>query len=133
MAAVKAYVAQLPEPRSGHPLLGGARTGLRYCGSWSVRLSQGAFHVNHVHPDGWIGSAFYVVVPPAGGGDEARAGWLTLGEPPAELGLGLAPFRMVEPRPGRLALFPAYTWHGTRPFIEGERLTVAFDVVRDAT
>jgi hypothetical protein len=30
--------------------------------------------------------------------------------------------------PGRMALFPSYLFHGTRPFSEGERLTVAFDV-----
>jgi len=31
--------------------------------------------------------------------------------------------------PARLALFPSVFWHGTRPFDDGERLTVAFDVV----
>jgi hypothetical protein len=42
----------------------------------------------------------------------------------------LPPFRTIEPKPGRLALFPSYMWHGTRPFAEGERMTVAFDVSR---
>ena len=36
--------------------------------------------------------------------------------------------RYVEPRPGRLVLFPSWMWHGTVPFGAGERLTVAFDV-----
>jgi hypothetical protein len=35
---------------------------------------------------------------------------------------------MVEPKPGRLALFPSTMWHGTRKFPAGERMTVAFDV-----
>jgi Flp pilus assembly protein TadD len=131
MEAVRTYVAQLPSQKRKHPLLDGARDRLRYSGSWSVRLAGGGFHVNHVHPAGWISSAFYLVTPPASPEGDSHAGWLTLGEPPAELGLGLAPFRMVEPRAGRLALFPAYTWHGTRPFGPGERLTAAFDVVRD--
>ncbi|MFV1152036.1 putative 2OG-Fe(II) oxygenase, partial [Klebsiella pneumoniae] len=60
-----------------------------------------------------------------GGGE---AGWLTLGEPQAELGVDLGPFRTVEPIPGRLVLFPSTMWHGTRPIAGGERLTVAFDV-----
>jgi hypothetical protein len=36
----------------------------------------------------------------------------------------------VQPRPGRLVLFPSYMWHGTMP-IEGEapRMTIAFDMV----
>ena len=38
------------------------------------------------------------------------------------------PARLVEPAPGRLVLFPSWLWHGTRPFGDGERLTVAFDV-----
>ena len=61
---------------------------------------------------------------------EGEQGWLKLGEPQAELGLGLAPFRTVEPKAGRLVLFPSTMWHGTIPFAAGERMTVAFDVAR---
>ena len=55
-----------------------------------------------------------------------------LGEPQAELRLPLEPFRTIEPKPGRLALFPSTMWHGTYPFDAGERLTVAFDVATPA-
>jgi len=41
---------------------------------------------------------------------------------------GLSYDDLIEPKPGRLALFPSWMWHGTRPFAEGERITVAFDV-----
>jgi hypothetical protein len=34
----------------------------------------------------------------------------------------------VEPRPGRLVLFPSTLWHSTEPFAAGERLVVSFDV-----
>jgi hypothetical protein len=83
-----------------------------------------------VHPQGWISSALYVHLPAPVATDPPSAGWLTLGEPQKELGIELEPLLLVEPRPGRLALFPSYSWHGTRPFSEGERLTVAFDVKR---
>ena len=127
--AVRAYVADLPAPDPAHPLLGKPRGGVRFAGSWSVRLADAGFHTNHVHTNGWISSAFYVVTPEEVAAEDAdRAGWLTFGEPPAELGLALEPFRAVAPRPGRLALFPSTLWHGTRPFRAGERLTVAFDV-----
>ena len=72
--------------------------------------------------------ALYVALPEKRPGDAPEAGWLTLGEPQAALGLDLPPTRMVEPVAGRLVLFPSWMWHGTRPFVEGERLTVAFDV-----
>lgn len=129
--AVRAHVAALPSHDAGHPTLGGPRAPLRFAGSWSVRLRDQAHHANHVHPAGWLSSAFYVALPEEmEGAGNGHAGWLTLGAPQTELGLDLAPFRMVEPRPGRLVLFPSTMWHGTVPFRSGERLTVAFDVAR---
>lgn len=126
--AVGEYRAALPAPDPRHPLLGPARNRpVRFAGSWSIRLGGGGHHANHVHPQGWVSSALYISLPAAG---EGEAGWLTLGEPQAELELGLSPTHRIEPRPGRLVLFPAWMWHGTIPFETGERLTIAFDVAR---
>lgn len=131
VAAVEAHVAQLPPPEAGHPTLLAQRAPVRLAGSWSVRLAGAGFHIDHIHSHGWLSSAFYVALP--GGMDDAgrdpQAGWLTFGENRA-LVPDLAPIRLVEPRPGRLVLFPSTMWHGTRPFAAGERLTVAFDVAR---
>lgn len=124
--AVAEHVAALPPREPGHPLLGPARGPIGFSGAWSVRLQAGGNHINHVHPMGWLSSALYIVLPPDVGREEA--GVLALGEPPEPLRLDLAPVRTVEPRVGRLALFPSTMWHGTRPFAEGERMTVAFDV-----
>jgi tetratricopeptide (TPR) repeat protein len=124
--AVAEHAAKLPPPDPHHPLLRTRREPIRFAGAWSVRLAAGGRHTSHVHPMGWFSSALYIVLPPDLGRSEA--GWLTLGEPPSELEMGLAPARLVEPQPGRLALFPSTMWHGTRPFAEGERMTVAFDV-----
>jgi len=129
--AVRRTVAErmrnLPELDARHPLARRRPQRITFSGSWSVRLQGGGRHTNHVHPQGWLSSALYIVLPPDLGGDE-HAGWLTLGEPDAKLGIDLPPRRMVEPKRGRLALFPSWMWHGTRPFNEGERLSVAFDV-----
>lgn len=127
--AVGDHIARLPAYDRRHPTLGKARNSLiRFSGSWSVRLRDGGHHSNHIHPAGWLSSALYVALPSPGGEGDSHGGWLTLGEPKAEIGVDLEPFRMVEPKPGRLVLFPSTMWHGTRPFAEGERLTVAFDV-----
>lgn len=124
---VAEHAAKLPARDPAHPLLAPPRRQISFSGAWSVRLQAGGFHSNHVHPMGWISSALYIVLPPDLGRDEA--GMLTLGEPRSpSLPLDLPPVRMVEPKVGRLALFPSWMWHGTRPFGEGERLTVAFDV-----
>jgi hypothetical protein len=127
--AVERYVSQLPPPDLGHPLLGLPRDRrIRFSGSWSVRLRAGGRHSNHVHPQGWISSALYVALPRRQSAEPPDAGWLVLGEPQDQLGVALPPNSKVEPRNGRLVLFPSWMWHGTQPFAEGERLTVAFDV-----
>ena len=124
--AVAAYVARLPTLIPDHPLLAAPRDSIPFEGSWSVLLRGQGFHAPHTHNRGWISSALYVDLPDAPG--PAPAGWLAFGIPPAELGLDLAPYRTVEPRPGRLVLFPATMWHCTMPFDDGERLSLAFDV-----
>ena len=60
----------------------------------------------------------------------AQQGWLKFGEPPYELNLEDPIRRTLQPKPGRLVLFPSYLWHGTIPFRgEQTRTTIAFDVV----
>ncbi len=130
LAAVEQHVAQLPPPDPRHPTLPARRAPLRIAGSWSVRLETAGFHTDHVHPQGWFSSALYLALPETlGRGGEDHAGWLSLGEA-RDLVPGLPPRRLVEPKPGRLVLFPSTMWHGTRPFPQGERLTVAFDIAR---
>lgn len=131
---VAQYIAKLPPVDARHPTLSAPRgRPVRFAGSWSVRLTSGGYHSNHVHPMGWISSAMYVVLPPQLGPND-KSGQLMLGEPQAELGLNLAAFRSIEPKLGRLVLFPSTMWHGTVPFAaragESERLTIAFDVAR---
>ena len=125
--AVARYIAELGEDQA-HPLLSRRREGFRYSGSWSSRLHDSGFHVNHIHPDGWISSCYYVAVPPAV--QEAEQGWIKFGEPAADVTLKQPIRRTIQPVPGRLVLFPSYTWHGTVPFHDRvARTTIAFDVV----
>lgn len=128
LEALEAHRDALPPEDPRHPLLRHRNAALAIEGAWSVRLSGSGFHVSHMHPEGLLSSACYIALPPTLGGAE-RAGWLELGRPPAELGLDLEPIATIEPEPGLLVLFPSYLYHGTRPFADGERLTVAFDIV----
>lgn len=99
-------------------------------GAWSVRLEAAGHHTNHVHPMGWLSSAFYVSVPDESKDAETKPGWIKFGEPGIRTAPLLAPERYVQPKPGRLVLFPSYMWHGTVPFTSSQqRLTVAFDAV----
>ncbi len=61
---------------------------------------------------------------------EGQEGWLKFGEPPFDMGFSDPVRRMVEPKVGRLVLFPSYMWHGTLPFTAPDtRTTIAFDVL----
>lgn len=123
--AVAGFAAGLPAADPAHPLRPCPGSVLDLATGWSVRLRGGGHHVSHVHAHGVLSSAFYVALPAAAADQE---GWLELGRPPADIPLDLPPLATIEPRPGRLILFPSYLYHGTRPFRAGERLTVAFDV-----
>ncbi len=125
--AVACYMSDLPPHDKRHPLWKHRDDTLDFAGSWSVRLNGGGFHVSHIHPAGILSSAFYVALPDNLGG-VAKEGWLEVGGAPPELKTGLEPYALIEPRAGRLALFPSYLFHGTRPFVKGERLSVAFDI-----
>jgi len=102
----------------------------RYSGSWSSRLQDSGFHVNHIHPDGWISSCYYVSVPEAVKDETTKQGWIKFGEPALDVALKHPIRRTIQPVPGRLVLFPSYMWHGTVPFSDkAARTTIAFDVV----
>jgi len=101
---------------------------LRYAGSWSSRLKDCGFHVNHIHPEGWISSCYYIAVPDAAKDESARQGWIKFGEPGFDIALPIR--RSIQPVPGRLVLFPSYMWHGTVVFHGAQsRTTIAFDAV----
>ncbi|HVI04829.1 MAG TPA: putative 2OG-Fe(II) oxygenase, partial [Sphingomicrobium sp.] len=129
VGSVTDYLARLAPIDALHPLLGPRRDRrIRFSGSWSVKLRGGGRHSNHVHTQGWISSALYISLPKRDPNEIKEAGWFTIGEPQDELGINLPPQRKIEPAAGHLVLFPSWMWHGTIPFAQGERLTIAFDV-----
>jgi tetratricopeptide (TPR) repeat protein len=122
---LRQYITSLE--REGGPLQARNTGGWRVKGAWSVRLRPGGSHVDHVHTEGWISSAFYVEVPTAVDGPD-RQGWLRFGQPPFPTRPALEAGLFVKPAPGSLVLFPSYLWHGTVPFVTDEtRLTIAMD------
>lgn len=130
-AAVELYIAGFGAD-ARHPFRGRRRQSFRFTGSWSSRLADCGYHVNHVHPEGWISSCYYVGVPGAAADQKERQGWIKFGEPSFDA--GLAPRRFIQPVPGRLVLFPSYMWHGTIPFRDASpRTTIAFDAVPRAS
>lgn len=138
LSTIEEHRAAMPHRDPTHPILRHRDTPWEIAGSWSVRLTGGGDkHASHIHPLGMISSALYCECPQAesaAADADPRAGWLELGRPPEDLGIGLEPIAAFPPRAGYLALFPSTLYHGTRPFPDGRRMTVAFDVtpVREA-
>jgi len=127
--ALDDYIRSMQGP-DDHPLVSRRARGFQYAGSWSSRLTNCGFHVNHVHPAGWISSCYYAGVPKVTEDAKSRQGWIKFGEPAADLALSDPIKRAIQPVPGRLVLFPSYMWHGTIPFEdEAVRTTIAFDVI----
>lgn len=127
--AVARYIADLGDDPM-HPLLSRRSNGFRYTGSWSSRLQDSGYHFNHIHPDGWISSCYYVSLPQTVRDAEAKQGWIKFGEPALDVALKNPVRRTIQPAEGRLVLFPSYIWHGTVPFHDTmARTTIAFDVV----
>ncbi|GAB5348106.1 2OG-Fe(II) oxygenase family protein [Alteriqipengyuania sp. 357] len=127
-ATLEDYRAGLPAVDAAHPTLRARSRPWALAGSWSVRLTGGGdHHASHIHPQGVLSSALYVLLPEVD--DPASDAVLELGRPPPDLRLDLPPLRTIRPEEGHLALFPSTLFHGTTGFARGDRMTVAFDVI----
>jgi tetratricopeptide (TPR) repeat protein len=127
-AAIRALFRAIDAPIRRHIAAIAPGQNFEISSAWSVRLNSGGFHINHVHPEGWLSSAFYVRTPKGLQGSE---GFLKFGEPGPPTAPPLREEHLVRPEPGMLVLFPSYMWHGTVPFSAREkRLSCAFDIVR---
>ena len=121
-------VTSFPQDES-HPLLRRNSGRLGFSDSWSVRLREQGFHKNHFHSEGWLSSAFYLVVPDAVDAGQGE-GWIKFGEPGFRARQPLAAEYWIKPEEGALVAFPSYLWHGTEPLRTArERMTVGYDVL----
>ena len=128
-AAISSYIAAMAAS-GDHPFLSRRAKDFHYSGSWSSRLCDQGYHLNHYHSEGWISACYYVGVPDVVSDEKAQQGWIKFGQPTADFSAAFTPRRLVQPKPGRLVLFPSYMWHGTVPFSSPQtRTTIAFDVV----
>ena len=126
---IQKYLAEIGQDQT-HPTSARNLGTYRFAGMWSVRLRGQGFHESHVHPEGWISSAYYVAVPP--GTEQAldQAGWIGFGAPPYQLPCEAPELKWIAPKAGRVVLFPSFMWHGTKPIKDhAERITAPFDLI----
>ena len=128
--AIARYLARVPlDPP--HPFLAHfpKRWALR---AWATRLAGQGNLVPHIHLDGYLGGVYYPLLPEVvREPDHGETGWFELGRPPAALRCEAEPIiRRIQPREGRMLVFPGYFFHSTVPFQSRERrISIAFDLV----
>lgn len=125
----RGYIDSLPDDPT-HPLLSRKSDNVTFAGSFSIRLRDEGFHVNHTHPEGWISSCYYVSLPDEVKEGTDKQGWIKFGESPLDLGVREKIGKIIQPQEGLLALFPSYMFHGTVPFHSKQnRTTMPTDII----
>lgn len=126
---IERFLNRLPEDPT-HPFLNRNTRKFAISGSWSVSLTTGGFHTNHVHPDGWLSGPTYVTVPSTmSAKDPQKSGWVKFGETSLELGERENIGKELCPQEGLSVLFPSYMWHGTYPLqSDDKRMTAPCDI-----
>lgn len=127
---IQNYLDNLPNDPS-HPFLNRKTKKFKFSGSWSVKLYDGGYHVNHVHPEGWLSCCTYIDLPAGiSEHDPDRAGWIKFGETSLGLKENEKTGKEICPKSGLCVLFPSYFWHGTHPFhSDTNRLTIPCDIM----
>ena len=97
---------------------------------WGTVLQESGRQLSHIHASAWLSGVYYAELPQSTGAD-GHAGWIEFGRPGYRLPEpdGIAT-RLVEPKVGRLVLFPSYLFHNTVPFSGTDRrISIAFDLM----
>lgn len=106
--------------------------------AWGTLLKGRGNLVSHIHLDGYLGMVYYPELPPEMQADEANSGedqrgFLQLGDPPDDFPVAVEPDTYtIQPKEGRLIMFPGCFFHCTVPFeSKDRRISIAFDVVAE--
>lgn len=112
-----------------HPLVVRNTGATHIAAARAVELRQGGYQRTHVSRHGWISAIYYVSVPDVEPERDARDGWLKLGQVPHS-DPNSAPDCLVQPRAGRLVLFPTSFWRGVNPLTTAaSQLAISFEAI----
>ena len=119
-------LARFASDAGSHPFLSASPTEWSLT-LWGTILRPGGEVGAHIHAPNWLSGVYYPEFHHAGSQDDEGA--FAIGVLPAELGGG-GHTTILQPRAGRMILFPSYLWHATLPFGgDQERISFAFDLV----
>lgn len=126
--AIERYQNALPDTAT-HPYFA-HWPALRGLFVWSIVMMRGGHQVPHIHPGGWMSGVYYAELPDViDRAADGHEGWIEFGMPPSGFPIAGTPHvRLIQPKAGRLFLFPSYFYHRTVPYEADERrISIAFD------
>ena len=106
---------------------------LKISGMWATRLSYGATHPMHNHPNSWMSGVYYPTDYPGHDGDlmfydpRPAASMFSPNKMPGASNKFISNTASVRPVKGRLVLFPSYLWHGVHTIKSNSRWSMSFD------
>jgi uncharacterized protein (TIGR02466 family) len=104
--------------------------------AWANVLRSGQYHSVHSHPNAFWSGVYYVNGNPTPKQNHLFSGKLEFIDPRPGAGLtyteGTTLYGrfLLNPSPGQMVIFPGWLQHQVHPFFgEGERITIAFNVI----
>jgi len=101
-----------------------------FSSAWYVKMELGGHLTSHIHEEGWISGAVYLVIPKNSGPD-GQEGAIELSNDGDEYPRLHDEFekKVILPKAGDVIFFPSSVFHRTIPFnSKEERICIAFDV-----
>jgi uncharacterized protein (TIGR02466 family) len=126
------YLARLPRDPN-HPFLReiDESTKIRLGRMWGLVVSDAVTAGRHHHGDAFLSAIYYADVPELMQGDDGpRAGWLEVGRPDLAIEVADEDVFYLEPKVGKLILFPSYFFHAVLPTRNPRpRISIASDIM----
>lgn len=129
---IQTYLGRLPRDPN-HPFLRriDRDTKLGLGRMWGLVVSDATEASRHHHGDAFLSAIYYADIPEVMVGEDGpRAGWLEVGRPDFDIDMADEDIFYIEPKVGKLILFPSYFFHAVLPTRNKRpRVSIAFDVM----
>ena len=102
---------------------------IEFLSSWYIRMQSGGYLASHIHEQGWISGAVYLVIPESATNTPAGAIELSTDGDDYPCLHDRFRKRIIPLSAGDTVFFPSSVFHRTLPFkSEEERICIAFDI-----
>jgi uncharacterized protein (TIGR02466 family) len=124
---INQYIKQLPDDKSHYMLK--HKTFNYDLNAWATWVNGDGYIDKHIHEESWISGAYYCKVPKITKNSDSKLGFFEYGCIPNDINYINSERKFIEPKEGKLIIFPSYLYHQTIPHESQEdRISIAFDL-----